>query len=146
VRGWDPDVPAPTGYRLASDPNGKLIGVGVALLSIGWTSSAVAAAVGASLEDGASRGEFVTVKPEDWAILYVPVAGPAVAIGTLRPPPSAVGLLLADTIVQLGGLVGIVAGALDVQYKVVRTELGVALELGPHVGSHDGGWRLNGTF
>ena len=147
VYGWDPDAPAPEGYRLASDPNGTMIGVGIALLTVGWTTSTVAAAVGGSLESEGSVAERDGIDPEDWAPLYIPVGGPIAAIVTLRPGPSGIGLLLADTIVQLGGLVGIVAGALDVQHKVVRTQIGGAeMELTPMLGPNESGLSLRGRF
>jgi hypothetical protein len=107
---------------MVSQPNGALIGVGVGMLTIGWVSSAVAAAVGMREEEEETRDELDDVEAEDWAPLFAPVAGPVVAIVTLSPDPPAIGLLVADTLLQTAGVVGIIAGALDTRHKLVRTQ------------------------
>lgn len=117
---WDPDVPPPTGYLLRERPNGKLIGVGVAMLTSGWATSALAAAVGGAAERDDDDPLDDAIVPDDWVPLYVPVGGPFVAMRTLDPGPSGVGLLLLSGVWQSAGVLGIVLGIADTRYKIVR--------------------------
>lgn len=129
VYGWDPEAPAPDGYEVVDSPNGALIGTGIAMLSIGWTTSIVAGAIGAEAEANEEADEIDAFTPTDWAPLYVPIGGPIAAIVTLKPSPGGLGLLLADTLVQVAGVFGIIAGILDRETRVVRTDYGVELDL-----------------
>jgi hypothetical protein len=131
VRGWDNDVPPPAGYFLDSDPNGSMIGVGVGFLTGGYVTAAIVGAVG-------SRGDGAD--PEDWIPLYIPIGGPFAAMFTLDTGPGSSGVLIANGIVQLGGLIGIIVGAVDREYKVVRSVTSVELTPTP------GGIAIRGAF
>jgi hypothetical protein len=131
VHGWDNDVPAPDGYFLDSDPNGAMIGVGIGLLTGGYVTAAVVGAVG-SRGDGSNE--------EAWIPLYIPVGGPFAAMFTLDTGPGTSGVLIANGIVQLGGLAAIIGGAVDREYKVVRSATAVQLVPTP------GGFSLQGAF
>jgi hypothetical protein len=96
--------------------NGRLIGVGIGLLAMGWVPSALIAAVGASAEDVAADGG---VSADDWTPMYFPIVGPFIAMRTLDPKTSGLGLLLADGILQVGGALGVVWGIIDRRYKAV---------------------------
>lgn len=150
VYDWDPDIPAPAGYQLDSDPNWGLVGGGIGLLAAGWTMSLLVASVAMSVEeeeeDDLGPAEQDDVAPSDWTPLYIPVAGPFVAIGTLEASGSGLGLLVADGIVQTAGLLGILLGALDPDYKVIRVSSQVELDVGPAVGGDRQGLRLRGSF
>lgn len=150
VYDWDPDVPAPQGYALDSDPNWGLVGGGIGLLAAGWTLSVLTAAVAMSVEeneeDDLAPGEQDDVSPSDWSPLYIPVVGPFVGIGTLEASGSGLGLLVADGIVQAAGLLGILLGSLDPDYKVIRVSSQIDLEVGPAVGRRLQGLSVKGSF
>jgi hypothetical protein len=150
VYDWDPDVPAPRGYVLDSDANWGLVGGGIGLLAAGWTMSVLVAAVAMSVEENEEEdlapGERDDISPSDWVPLYIPVAGPFVAIGTLDASGSGLGLLVADGVLQAAGLLGILLGALDPDYKVIRVSDRVDLEVGPAVGLRHQGLSVKGSF
>jgi hypothetical protein len=139
---WDPDVPAPKGYTIVDTMNGRVFGIGIAMLATGWFMSALAAGVGTADESDQAEDE---TDPRDWKVLYVPVLGPFFAIGTLDPSPSGMGLLLADGIVQVGGAAGIVVGLIDRNYKLVRQDAG-RLSLTPLAGASFRGIGLKARF
>ena len=117
---WDPDVPPPSGYQLRDRPNGKMIGIGVALLTSGWATSSLSAAVASTAERDEEQPLADGITPDDWVPLYIPVGGPFVAMRTLDPGPSGVGLLLLSGMWQSAGVLGIILGAVDRRYKIVR--------------------------
>jgi hypothetical protein len=122
VYGWDPDRPAPDGYRMVSTPNGRLIGVGIALFSSGYVTAIVSAAVAGKVEEDEALDDADGVLPEDWNMLYIPVAGPFITIRTVDASPSGTGLLIADGILQTGGVLSFIIGLVDRDYKVVRDD------------------------
>lgn len=115
VYGWDPDVPPPDGYELDSDANMGLIGTGIGLFASGYFTSVMVAVVATQVDEVRPGTE------SDWSPLYVPVAGPFVALGTLDPSAAGVGLLLADGLFQAAGVLGIVLGIVDQEYKLIHT-------------------------
>lgn len=116
VEGWDPGVPTPEGYHLNEDINGKVFSAGIGILGASWLSSVLVASFATS--DG--------VNASAWAPLYIPFAGPFVAIHTLDSGRVGTSVLLSDGILQLGGAVGIVAGLIDHKYQLVRYDLHAA--------------------
>ncbi|EYF07145.1 Hypothetical protein CAP_0624 [Chondromyces apiculatus DSM 436] len=121
IYGWDPDVPPPDGYALDSNVNAYLIGVGLGLLTAGWLTSALVGSLASDATDADLGGHSAA----DWTPLYFPVVGPFIALGTLEPDPAAAGLLIADGVIQAGGAIGILWGALNRRYKVVRERQGL---------------------
>ncbi|MEJ7730543.1 MAG: hypothetical protein WKG00_15145, partial [Polyangiaceae bacterium] len=75
---WDPDVPPPSGYELRDRANGKMIGIGVALLTSGWATSSLTAAVASTAERDEEQPLADGISPDDWVPLYIPVGGPFV--------------------------------------------------------------------
>jgi hypothetical protein len=73
----------------------------------------------------------------------VPIAGPFITMVTVDASASGAGMLVADGLAQIGGVIGIVVGAVDRRYKIVR-HAGVELELAP--GPALGGLSLKGSF
>jgi hypothetical protein len=122
VYGWDPDRPAPDGYRLVSTPNGRLIGVGIGLFSAGYVTAVVSAAVAAKVEEDDAAEDLDGIQPEDWSMLYIPVAGPFITITTVDASPSGMGLLIADGLVQTGGILSFVLGLVDREHKILRVD------------------------
>ena len=147
VYDWDPDVPPPDGYEMISSVNGRMLGAGIGLLGSAWLlSSMVALAAQRAEEEDGHDGPDDTTAP-DWTPLYIPIAGPFVAIGTLDPSAGGMGLLLADGIMQAAGTLGIILGIVDQEYKVVlggKDEASV--ELAPAVGRQFQGMLVTGRF
>lgn len=140
--GWDPDVPPPDGYDLRSTPNGRLIGFGVGMFSIGYVTACFAGLVAVSDERSAEA--------DDWYPLFIPVVGPFMGIGSLDASAAETGVLLADGLLQAGGLAAIIVGAMDSRYKLVRTQVGgkdgPTLEVVPTVGTRANGLAAHMRF
>ena len=148
VYGWDPDVPTPDGYVVESEMNGGLLASGIALLGSTWTISILAAVVATSIED--NQDEDTPASPDettaaDWAPLFIPVAGPFVTIRTVHASGGGLGLLIADGLMQIAGLAGIIAGPLDREYKLVPSEM-AELGLAPVLDRTMHGLALSGRF
>ena len=135
VYDWDPDVPAPSGYQLVDTANGKLIGAGIGVLVAAWATSALVAVVAGAAENDS----------DTWLPLFVPVAGPFVALGTMHPRPNGLGLLLADGILQGGGLLAITVGVLDRRHKLVQTGA-TSVDIAPMAGRSGAGVGARGRF
>ena len=147
VYDWDPDVPAPEGYELVSNVNGRMLGAGIALLGASWLLSSMVALVAQRAEEEDGHDDAGDTTAPDWTPLYVPIAGPFVAIGTLDPSAGGMGLLLADGILQAAGSLGIALGIVDQDYKVV---LGgnddACIDVAPALGQGFQGMQLTGRF
>lgn len=144
---WDPDVPPPDGYKLDSNINTGLLGAGIGLLAGGWLTSVMVAAIGAKAEEEeeGDLNELDSIAPEDWAPLYIPIAGPFIAFGTLDPGVNGTGVLIADGLVQIAGMLGIVFSFVDTEYKIVRRNK-AQIDLTPAVGVGYQGLQLTGSF
>ncbi len=93
--------------------NSGLVTRGAVLLGSAWVGSALAAAVGSSTDSPGRRGA--------WTPFFVPLAGPYIAAGTLKPTRGGdVGVLALDAGVQTVGALGILVGILDSRAKLVR--------------------------
>jgi hypothetical protein len=125
--------------------NGRTLGIGIALLGTGWFLSIIAGSVGAASEQDEPVDEADGVTSQDWAVLYVPIVGPLVAIDTLDAKTSGVGVLIADAVLQVGGAAGIVAGIVDRRYRLVRQDYG-SLRLTPLVWPGGRGIAAGGRF
>lgn len=91
---YDEGQPIPQGYRLESRVNRALLGTGAGLFGGFWFISFV---IGLTGDENNYNGDG------GWAALYVPVAGPFVAIGTLNASDGGLALLLLDGFAQAGG-------------------------------------------
>lgn len=109
VYGWDPDVPPPDGYVLDSDINGALLGAGIGLFAGAYLTSVLVGVVAQKADN-----------PTDWSPLYVPVAGPLVAIKTLEANPVGTGVLIGDAVMQIAGVLSFVMAFVDEEHKIVR--------------------------
>jgi 16S rRNA U516 pseudouridylate synthase RsuA-like enzyme len=119
-----------------------LVGGGIGMLGGAWLLSAVFAAA-AMGDDGSLLGS--NHDPEDWAPLFVPLAGPFIAIGTLEADSQGALLLALDGIAQLGGLTLIIVGATVKRTYLVRTAE-LEFELAPTIGPTAQGLGLHGSF
>jgi hypothetical protein len=113
VDDWDPDAPAPPGFHKSEGMNSGLITRGAVLFGTAWVGSALAATVGSTTDTAARRGA--------WTPLFVPLVGPYIAGGTLKPTRGGdIGALAFDAGVQTVGALGIFIGILDQRAKLVR--------------------------
>jgi hypothetical protein len=110
IDNWDPDAPAPPGWTKSDHVNGGLIATGVVLLATSYITSAFVASV-ADANTTNNGGRFK--QPGSWTPLFVPVGGPFVGIGTLRPNAIGTGALVLDGVLQGAGATAIVLGILD---------------------------------
>jgi hypothetical protein len=116
IYGWDDDQPVPPGYRKVTTRNGPMLGAGIALFSSMYSVSTASAAIGGAIDSEDLDG----TSSEDWAVLYIPIAGPFLAVHTLDARPSGVGVLVSDGIFQVAGLALLLAGALDSETHLLR--------------------------
>ncbi|MEQ9325024.1 MAG: hypothetical protein RIF41_38010, partial [Polyangiaceae bacterium] len=120
-----------------ADVNMGLIGTGIGLFAGGYFTSVIVAVVATQVDEVTPGTE------SDWSPLYVPVAGPFVALGTLDPSAAGVGLLLADGLFQAAGVLGIVLGVVDQEYKLIHTG---DVEIAPTLTPGQQGVVVRGAF
>lgn len=114
VLDYEDGEPIPAGYHLRTKVRKGLIGGGAGLLGGLWFASLLTGAVGDTATAYGDGG---------WAALYIPVAGPFVAISTLHSDSAGTALLLLDGVGQLGGAAMIVLGAVLPQKQLVRDDV-----------------------
>lgn len=133
---YEEDQPIPQGYHLRTKARTGLIGGGAGLLGGTWFVSLMVGLIG----DGANN-------PGDggWAALYVPVAGPWIAIDTLHSDGTGTPFLVLDGVAQLGGAAMIVLGAVLQEKRLVRDDISKStVTVTPYVSPR--GFGLTGTF
>ncbi|XXT23451.1 hypothetical protein WME94_18105 [Sorangium sp. So ce429] len=142
---WDPDRPPPEGYYVTSRSNGGLIGGGVAIMTSFWLASLIAGVIAAKDEE--DRGiDGDGVEASDWTPLYIPIAGPFVAIHAVDASAGGAAVLMVDGVLQTLGAGMVVWGLLDRKYRAVRATAGSSgVEVLPLVGALPG-VSLRGSF
>lgn len=108
--------PVPPGYHVESKMRKGLAITGLALLGGFWLVSCL---VAGTVQDNSSSGS-------EWTPLYIPVAGPFIAIGTLRSRNGGTFALVLDGIAQAGGLAMGIAGLASSQTQLVRDDVGLS--------------------
>ncbi|MBI4954952.1 MAG: hypothetical protein HY908_23215 [Myxococcales bacterium] len=147
IPNWDPDRPTPEGYVTDWSFNTSLITSGATLLATGWLLASLGGIIGAKVEEDRPIDEDNGVDPEDWAILYVPIAGPFAAMQTVRARPSGIGLLLSDGLLQVAGTAALIAGFIDQEHMLVRyASGGTTVEVRPLVTVGASGVSVEGAF
>jgi hypothetical protein len=116
IQGWAPDQPVPRGYRRVTTLNGAMLAAGISLFSVSYSLTTVTAAIAGAVDEE----DFDGTSGEDWAALYIPLAGPFIAIHSLDPNPQGAGLLVADGILQVAGMALLLGGALDTDTHLLR--------------------------
>lgn len=139
---YDPDQPIPAGYRLQSKPTVGVLGMGIGTFSVGYVSAVVM---------GIALGEDAKKNPDGpdssvFTPMYFPLVGPFVTMAVLKPGPAEIGLLLADSVFQIAGSVGILVGSLKRTYRLVYTGETASVELLPAAGAGYGGLQAVGQF
>ena len=131
--------PIPEGYKVDTKLRTGLVVGGAVTLGVLWGITAIAGGVGASVE-GEIDGDTDQFIP-----LYIPVAGPFVAIDTMDAAGAGVAVLIIDGVAQTAGLAMFIAGLAAPKDVLRRTTVaGISWQLTP---SHRGfGVGLDGTF
>jgi hypothetical protein len=138
VMDYEEGQPVPDGYHLQTRARrGLIIGGAVTFGSV-YLLSAV---VGLSLEAGdrALGGTGDSYWP-----LYVPLAGPFIAIGTTNAQGGGIFTLMIDGLAQVGGAAMLVGGIAAPATKLVRNDL--ALQVHPIVGGGTVGLGVSGSL
>jgi hypothetical protein len=134
----------PAGYVKDQRIRPGLVITGAVTLGALWLgSTAIAAhAVYQRDQEGRQVTKLDDLPPE--AALVIPVAGPFVALETMRPGATGTALLVADGLAQAGGLVMLVAGLIDKRTILVRDDRQLAVI--PLVGPDQSGMQMTGSF
>jgi hypothetical protein len=150
IEDWEPGDPVPDGYREDSRIRKGLVIGGAATMGGAWLITCVVAGVGQSIEAVDDELEEGTgyddgVSESDWAVLYIPVAGPFVAIATLDASGGGLAPLIVDGVVQSAGLAMLIAGLAAQDHRLVR--VGDAdIHVAPVAGAGEASLGLVGTF
>lgn len=146
IEDWDDRQPIPPGYHPESEVRMGLVIAGASTLGALWLTSVVIGAVGAETQEAIDCTFNECDQGDEWYPLFVPVAGPFIAAGTLDASGAGLGLLIFDGVVQAGGLAMLIAG-LAAQKTVLRRDLGgLELELAPTAGPQGGSLGVIGRF
>lgn len=140
IKDYTPGDPVPPGYHPETRVRGGLIAGGAAMFGAAYLPSLLAAAIGSDVCDN-----LTNCHNSLWP-LYIPVAGPFIALGTV--PGSATGtvFLLIDGALQAGGAAMLIVGIASPKTVLVRNDLG-SLHIQPTmVGGTSPGLAIGGTF
>jgi hypothetical protein len=153
IEDWEEGDPIPDGYQPESRIRKGLVIGGAVTLGALWVLTIVIAAAGQSIE--ATDDELTTAvggDPEadgrtegDWAVLYIPVAGPFVGIATLDASGGGLAILIIDGVAQTGGLAMLIAGLAAQETRLVRIG-GAEITVTPEVGPNQTGLGVHGRF
>ncbi|MBK8258648.1 MAG: hypothetical protein IPK82_39065 [Polyangiaceae bacterium] len=114
---YEEDQPIPAGYHLRTRVRRGLVGGGAGLLGGMWLLSVIVGAVGSSAD------EAVTGNGDEWVPMYIPIAGPFVAIGTVGSSGAGTAFLMLDGIAQAGGAAMLILGIAMPEKKLVRDSM-----------------------
>jgi hypothetical protein len=148
---WVEGAAIPPGYEPDTRVRKGLLIGGLVTFGVAWLGSAAAASYFIEKDDQYSDRTFQVGDEEGEeypaaAPLYVPVIGPFVAIGTMDPDKQVTAALVADGIVQIGGVAMALAGLIAQEKVLVRTE-SASVAVVPTVTTNGaGGVSLTGSF
>lgn len=133
---YEDGEPIPNGYHLQSRARRGLIGGGAGLLGGMWFLSFLVGGVGDAAYRSGDGG---------WAALYVPIAGPFIAMSTLHADSGGVAILAIDGLAQAGGAAMLVLGLVLPTKRLVRDDVSLGpVTIAPVLSPTGGG--LRGTF
>ncbi len=135
----------PRGYVKATRVRkGWLIG-GAVTLGVGWLSTAAYGAyLGSARDAGFWRGDSHE-RARSEAVLYIPLAGPWIALGTVEHDRQEGAAFVAGGIVQAGGLAMLIGGLAAKRTVLVKTAA-AEVALAPSVGPSGMGATVSGSF
>jgi len=147
---WVEGAAIPPGYEPDTRVRKGLLIGGLVTFGVAWLGSAAAASY--LIEEERYGDRTFQVGDDDGeeypaaAALYVPVVGPFVAIGTMDPNKRITAALVADGVVQVGGVAMALAG-LVFQEKVLVRSNAASVTVAPTVGTRGaGGLSVSGSF
>ena len=149
---WEEGDPIPPGYTPRGRMRKGLVIGGAVTLGAVWVVNVLVTSIAISIEEAdedlsSSTGSVDTVKPEDWAPLYVPVAGPFIAMATLKASGSGIAVLAIDGVAQAGGLAMLIAGVATEKTVLVRDySTGFEMSATPVVAGDFQGVGITGKF
>lgn len=140
---WDGGE-VPLGYEPGTRVRKGLIIGGAVTFGVSWLA---AAGYGVHLANERDAGAWRRDDGEtpDEAVLFIPVAGPFIALGTLEPGRGPAAALIADGIAQVGGLAMLAAGIFAKETVLVKSDA-AEVQLAPTVGPTGSGVALLGSF
>jgi hypothetical protein len=139
---WEEGDPIPPGYTPRGRIRKGLVIGGAVTLGAVWIVNVLVASVAMSIEENVQGGE-----PEAWGALYVPVAGPFIAMGTLEARGSGIVVLALDGVIQAGGLAMLIAGVAAEKTVLVRDySSGLEMSVTPVVAGDFQGLGITGKF
>jgi hypothetical protein len=129
----------PAGYARDTRIRKGLVIAGAVTFGVSWL-----AAAGAALrftEEREEEGRYHEPNAPPEAVLYIPLAGPWIGLGTLDPERGMAAALVVDGIAQAGGLAMLIAGVAAKRTVLVKSP-GAELGVSPTAG----GVRFDGKF
>lgn len=131
----------PDGYTKVDETRTGLVIAGAITFGVGWLAAATAAVAYSDEDHGCFGGAYSYegeddhheyydglgcgrgTEAEDFAPLYIPIAGPFIAMGTLDHADGGVrAALLLDGVVQVGGAAMFIAGLVAKKSVLIRTK------------------------
>ncbi len=147
---WVEGAAIPPGYEPDTRVRKGLLIGGLVTFGVAWLGSAAAASYLIERDEYDDRTFHVgDDSGEDYpaaAPLYVPVIGPFVAIGTMQPNKQITAALVADGVVQMGGLAMALAGLIAQEQVLVRSKTASVAVVPTASPQGDGGLSLIGSF
>lgn len=138
VMDYEEGQPVPDGYHVATKARrGLIIGGAVTFGSVYLLTTLTAAAIESDDHSLVSSGDSYTP-------LYIPVAGPFIAISTVNAEGGGVFILLLDGIAQAAGVAMLIGGIASPATKLVRND--VSWQVHPIVGGGTVGLGISGSL
>lgn len=144
---YEPGDTIPPGYVKDRRMRTGLIIGGAVTLGVGWLAAAAAASAMMNQDEDFHRNsdafdDFEDVPGE--AVLYIPIAGPFIALDTVNPNGASMALLVANGVMQVGGLITLIVGLADRDEVLVRDDRQFAVA--PYATPESAGLGFTGKF
>ena len=133
----------PNGYVLDRQIRTGWVVGGAVMLGVGWLAAAATASHIISNRDEGRVDDLEDVPGE--AVLYIPVAGPFIALDTADPNGPAQALLIANGVLQSAGLLALIVGLAD-QKEVLVRENTAGVRVTPYASTNGAGLGAVGRF
>jgi hypothetical protein len=150
VDDWEEGDPIPPGYQPDTRIRKGLVIGGAVTMGALWVISIIIGGAAVSVEEADEElgGDSNGLAPEDFYPLFIPVAGPFIALVTTEAEGVGTAFLIIDGVGQAGGLAMLIAGLAAQQTYLRRVhQYGeVNVEFAPVVTPEFAGMGLKGSF
>jgi hypothetical protein len=141
--------PIPAGFKLRTSPNGNLIFAGAISGGTLWAISTITAIAldrqtDEKIEDGNGGSRRDPEFDDNYWPMFIPVAGPFVAIDTSDATGTGAAILALDGAFQVGALALFIAGFIAEDEELVRKKPAIAIE--PMLSPGSAGIGVKGAF